>query len=70
MGYPYFLKCCYIRFRLLRYRLYPWITLANTPLKLLTASGVNRTREKIRCMSAMSNIDFAGVYGLSNDLLW
>lgn len=70
MGYPYFIKCCYVRFRLLRYKFYPWITLMIAPLKLLKASGVNRTREKIRCMSAMSKIDFAGVYGLLKDLLW
>lgn len=70
MDCSYFIKHCSIGFRFLRYKFYPWITLAIAPLKLLATSGVNRTYAKISCMSAMSKIDFAGVYGLMNDLLW
>jgi hypothetical protein len=40
------------------------------PLKLLFVSKMNRRYEKNRWMSAVSKIDFAGFYGLLNDLLW
>jgi hypothetical protein len=68
LGCP--IKCCYIGFRLLRYKFYPWITLTIAPLKILATSDVNRTHEKIRCMSAISKINFVGVYALLNELLW
>ncbi|MBD3884620.1 hypothetical protein IFO70_23045 [Phormidium tenue FACHB-886] len=64
------IKCCCIGFRFLRYRFYPWITLAIALLNVLTSSGANRAHAKISCMKAMSKINFAGFYGLLNDLLW
>lgn len=64
------IKCCCIGFRFLRYKFYPWITLAIAPLKILAKSGVNRTHEKNRYMSAICKINFAGVYALLNELLW
>lgn len=70
MGYSCFIKCYFVGFRFLRYKFSPWITLAIAPLKLLVASGSDRTYTKISCMRAMSKIDFVGVYGLMNDLLW
>jgi hypothetical protein len=64
------IRSCRIRFRFLRRKCNPWITLTITPLKLLFGSEMNRRHEKIRWMSAVSRIDFAGFYGLLNDLLW
>lgn len=71
------IKCCWIGLRFLRYKFYPWITLAIAPLKILAASGINRTHEKIRYMSAIlyegcanGKINFAAVYELLNELLW
>ncbi|KYC43121.1 hypothetical protein WA1_13555 [Scytonema hofmannii PCC 7110] len=65
-----FIRYFYIWFRFLRYKFYPWTTLATTPLNLLMVSGIQRTHTKIRYLSAMSKIDFASVYGLLNDLIW
>lgn len=65
----------YVGLRFLRYKFSPWFTLAIAPLKLLLSSGVESTHEKI-CyikicyMRALCRIDFVGVYGLVNDLLW
>lgn len=64
------LHCGCVGLCLLRYRFSPWITLATASLQLLRASGVQRTREQIRCLSAISKIDAAGLCGLLNDLLW
>jgi hypothetical protein len=64
------IQYCCIGFRFLRYKFYPWITLAIAPLNILVKSGVNRIHEKNRYMSAISKIDFAGVYALLNELLW
>jgi len=59
-----------IGFRLLRYRCFPWFVLAIAPLKLLFASGMERIQEQVRYFKAIARIDFVGVYGLLNDLLW
>jgi hypothetical protein len=64
------IKCSFIGFRFLRYKFHPWIALVTSPIHLLMASGSDRTRAEISWMSAVSKIDFAGVYGLLNDLLW
>jgi hypothetical protein len=63
-------KSCRIRVRFLRSKSNPWIVLAIAPFRIATSSGVNRTYAKIRCMSAMTKINFSGVYELLNDLLW
>jgi hypothetical protein len=60
----------YIGFRFLRYKFSPWCTLAIASLKLLFSSGVQHTHEKICYMKALCKIDFVGVYGLLNELLW
>ncbi len=60
----------YIGFRFLRYKASPWLALAIAPIKLLASSKVQRTHEQIRCMRAISRIDFVSAYGLLNDLLW
>jgi hypothetical protein len=65
-----FVKSCRIRFRFLRSKSYPWIVLAIAPFRIATSSGVNRTYAKIRCMSAITKINFADVYAFLNDLLW
>jgi hypothetical protein len=65
-----FIQYCRVGFRFLRPKFYPWIVLAIAPFRIATSSGVNRTYAKIRCMSAMTKINFAGVYALLNDLLW
>ncbi|KAM3097235.1 hypothetical protein ACKFKG_06015 [Phormidesmis sp. 146-35] len=65
-----FMRSGYVWVRFLRYKLSPWITVAIAPLNLLCSSGVNRVQAKIRCMRAVSKINFAGFYGLINDLLW
>ncbi|MBW4464394.1 MAG: hypothetical protein KME07_03000 [Pegethrix bostrychoides GSE-TBD4-15B] len=70
MASPCLIQCCCIGLRFCRYKLYPWIVLAVAPFNWLTASGVRRTREQVRYMQAISRIDFVGVYGLLNDLLW
>lgn len=64
------IQCVYIGLRFLRYKYSPWLILAITPIKLLSASKVQRTHVQIRCMRAISRIDFVSVYGLLNDLLW
>ncbi len=70
MSSCYLIQCSYIGFRFLRFKLSPWIILAIAPFKLVFSSGVQRTYEEIRYLSAISKIDFVGVYGLLNDLLW
>lgn len=64
------IKYCCIGFRFLRSKFSPWRILAIAPLKMLTQSDVDHTREKIRYMSAISKINFAGIYALLDDLLW
>lgn len=70
MRSPRLIQRCCVGLRFLRYKFHPWIMLAIASLKLLIVSGLDRTHEKIRCMQAMSKIDFANVYSLLNDLLW
>jgi hypothetical protein len=65
-----FVKSCRIRVRFLRSKSDPWIVLAIAPFRIATSSGVNRTYAKIRYWSAMTKINFAGVYEFLNDLLW
>jgi hypothetical protein len=60
----------YIGLRFLRYKTSPLLTLAISSIKLLSSSEVQRTRERIRYMEAISRIDFVSIYGLLNDLLW
>ncbi|MBD3886063.1 hypothetical protein IFO70_30665 [Phormidium tenue FACHB-886] len=64
------IQSCYVGLRFLRIKSYPWKTLAIVPFKLLLASGTRRTHEKCCYMRAAIEIDWAGVYGLLNDLLW
>ncbi|UBF26159.1 hypothetical protein K9N68_32335 [Kovacikia minuta CCNUW1] len=64
------IQCSYVALRFLRYKASPWLTLAISPIKLLASSKVQRTHEQIRCMRAISRINFVSVYGLLNDLLW
>ncbi|WP_245602845.1 hypothetical protein [Gloeothece verrucosa] len=54
----------------MRHQCFPWLVLAISPLKLLFASGVERTHEQVRYFNAIARIDFVGVYGLLDDLLW
>lgn len=65
-----FIQSCRVRFRFLRVKYSPWITLAIAPFNLLFTCGIHHTREKIRCMSAASKINFSEFYGLLNELLW
>ncbi len=64
------LRNIHIGFRLVRYQSAPWLVLAITPLKLLFGSGVERIHGQVRYFKAITRIDFVGVYGLLNDLLW
>lgn len=64
------IQCCYVGFRFLRYKAFPWVTLAIAPIKLLTASGMNREFIKARCLITLGKINFAAVYEFINDLLW
>jgi hypothetical protein len=64
------IQSCRIRLRLLRYKVYPWMILASAPLKILVKSGIHRTHEQNRYMSAISKINVVDVYALLNDLLW
>jgi hypothetical protein len=70
MGFPGLSRCSRICWQWLRHRVSPWCTLAIALLKLPFASGVERIREQVRCLSAIARIDFVSVYGLLNDLLW
>jgi hypothetical protein len=70
MNSPCLIQTCRIGLRYLRGKCYPWLTLAISLFNLLLSSGSNRTQHKIRWMQAASKIDFAGFYGLLNDLLW
>ncbi|MBD2166878.1 hypothetical protein H6G04_21035 [Calothrix membranacea FACHB-236] len=63
-------KWGYIRLRIFKSKCSPWLTLAIAPFKLLCSSGNQRTYEYIRYLSALSKIDFVGLYGVLNDLLW
>jgi hypothetical protein len=60
----------HIGLQLLRFQCFPWLVLAIAPLKLLFASEVERIHEQVRYLNAITRIDFVGVYGLLNDLLW
>ncbi len=60
----------HVGFRFVRFQCFPWFVLAIAPLKLLFASGMERIHEQIRYFNAIARIDFVGVYGLLNDLLW
>ncbi len=60
----------YLGFRFVRYQCFPWFRLATTLFKLPFASGVERIRAQVRYLNAIARIDFVGVYGLLNDLLW
>ncbi len=64
------LRCSYIGFRFMRYRFWPWLTLAIAPFNLLGSSGGQRIHAQIRYLRALSRIDFVPVYGLLDDLLW
>jgi len=70
MDFFFLIQRGYIGLRFLRYKASPLLTLAIAPIKLLSTSEVQRTRERIRYMRAITRIDFVGVYGLLNDLLW
>jgi hypothetical protein len=59
-----------VRFRFVRYQCSPWLGLAISLLKLPLTSGVERIHEQIGYFRAIARIDFVGVYGLLNDLLW
>jgi hypothetical protein len=68
-------SCCllrygYIGFCFVRHQCSPWLTLAIVPLKLLCASEAQQTHLQIRYLSAISRINFVGVYGALNELLW
>ncbi|MCA2684874.1 MAG: hypothetical protein ACK544_17150 [Microcystis sp.] len=63
------LQYIHLGFRFVRYQSTPWFVLTITPLKLLFASGVERTHEQVRYFNAIARIDFVGIYGLLNDLL-
>lgn len=69
MNFSFSIRSCQIGFRFLRLRYHPWIILTITPLKLLMASGIDRTHEEIRLMQAVGKINFAKFYSLLNDLL-
>ena len=60
----------YLGFRFMRYQCFPWLNLAIALFKLPFASGRERIREQVRCLNVITRIDFVGVYGLLNDLLW
>ena len=64
------LRAGYVRFRLLRCRCSPWLTLAIASFNLLFTSGAHRTREKVRCMSAITRINLVAVCEFLNELLW
>ena len=67
---PCLIRCGWIGYRFARRKSSPWIMLASSFLNLLFVSGVNRTHEQIRLVSAVIRIDFVKVYSLLNDLLW
>lgn len=56
--------------QLVRHHCFPWVVLAIAPLKLLFTSGVERIHEQVRYFNAIMRIDFVGVYGFVNSLLW
>lgn len=60
----------YIGFRFMRYQCSPWLVLAIALLKLPCATGVERLHVRVRYFRAIARIDFVGIYGLLNDLLW
>jgi hypothetical protein len=64
------IRCGLVGLRFLRYKCAPWLALAIAPLRLLWLSGDRRIDEQIRFLRAISKIDFVGVYGVLNDLLW
>lgn len=70
MSFLCFIQCGYIGFRFLRYKASPWLTLAIAPIKLFTSSKAQRTCEQIRCMRAISRINFVSVYEVLNEVLW
>jgi hypothetical protein len=59
----------YIGLRFLHYKTSPLLILVISSTKLLSSSEVQRIRERIRYMRAITRIDFVSVYGLLHDLL-
>lgn len=57
-------------FSQLRRHCFLWFVLAIAPFRLLSASEIERTKVQIRYFNAIAQIDFVGVYGWLNDLLW
>ncbi|WP_219891964.1 hypothetical protein [Chamaesiphon polymorphus] len=64
------IACCAIGWRFLRYKFHPWMTLATSPLNILTKSGIDRTHAQNRYLSAIGKINFVNVYALLDNLLW
>ncbi|PSB58985.1 hypothetical protein C7B77_02730 [Chamaesiphon polymorphus CCALA 037] len=64
------MACCAIGWRFLRYKFHPWMTLATSPLNILTKSGIDRTHAQNRYLSAIGKINFVNVYALLDNLLW
>ncbi|WP_026732615.1 hypothetical protein [Fischerella sp. PCC 9605] len=57
-------------FRLFQRKTYPWTTLVIASCKIVYCCGIERDREKVRLLLAMTKIDFVRVYQFLNDLLW
>jgi hypothetical protein len=70
MGRPWLVQVGCIGLRFLRFKLNPWIVLVIAPATLFSASEYHRNYTKIRCMKAMTQIDFVRVYEFLNDLIW
>jgi hypothetical protein len=56
--------------RYLRYKLSPWVALAIFTCAVLCGSSARRAQAKLRWAILLCKIDFVGVQGLLNDLLW
>mgnify|MGYP005842264521 CR=1 FL=1 len=56
--------------RFFRRKIYPWTTLAIAACKIPCACRLERTREIVRLMVALTRIDAVAVCEFLNDLLW
>jgi hypothetical protein len=64
------LTFAYVRWRLLRTKLYPWLILVSAGLRWLCSSGAERIHAQNRCWLAITKINVAQVSEFLNYLLW
>lgn len=53
-----------------RRTLYPWMVLAIAICRIVSTTGVERDRERVRWMKTLTKIDAVALISFLNELLW